>query len=124
MPGSAEFKNDLLASELFDNRLADIVVKTVDVSYGGENGFNQAIDLCADTLANVRFVNEKKLICKYLEEIAIDSGKICFGLKDSVMALEMGAIETLIVWENFDVVRYVLKHPATGETNIVHKTVS
>jgi len=31
---------------------------------GGENGFNQAIELAADMLANVKFVQEKKLIGK------------------------------------------------------------
>jgi hypothetical protein len=31
---------------------------------GGENGFNQAIELSADTLANVKFVQEKRLISK------------------------------------------------------------
>merc|ERR1712137_695898 len=49
--GSAEFKQDLTTSELFDQRLKAIVVKIVDVSYGGENGFNQAIELSADALA-------------------------------------------------------------------------
>jgi len=41
------------------------VIKIVDVSYGGENGFNQAIELAADALANVKFIQEKKLIGKY-----------------------------------------------------------
>ena len=36
----------------------------VDVSYGGENGFNQAIELSGDILANVKFIQEKKLIAK------------------------------------------------------------
>ena len=40
------------------------VLRTVDVSYGGENGFNQAIELVADDLQNVKFIQEKKLICK------------------------------------------------------------
>jgi len=40
------------------------VIKIVDVSYGGENGFNQAIELAADALANVKFIQEKKLIGK------------------------------------------------------------
>jgi len=34
----------------------------VDISYGGENGFNQAIELAAESLANVKFIQEKKLI--------------------------------------------------------------
>merc|ERR1712194_976788 len=103
LAGSAEFKNDLLASDLFDPRLKEIVMRCVDVSYGGENGFNQAIELVADTLANVKFVTEKKLICKYLEEIALDTGKVCFGVKETVLALECSAVETLIIWENLDV---------------------
>ena len=38
----------------------------MDVSYGGENGFNQAIELVADDLQNVKFIQEKKLICELL----------------------------------------------------------
>jgi peptide chain release factor subunit 1 len=32
----------------------------------------------------------------------------------------MGAVETLIVWENFDVTRYVLRNPQTQETKVLH----
>lgn len=42
LAGSADFKNDLNGSDMFDQRLATKVIKVVDVSYGGENGFNQA----------------------------------------------------------------------------------
>ena len=42
------------------------IIKIVDVSYGGENGFNQAIELSSDSLANVKFIQEKKLIGKSL----------------------------------------------------------
>jgi len=31
--------------DVFDPRLSAIVIKIVDVSYGGENGFSQAIEL-------------------------------------------------------------------------------
>lgn len=43
-------------------RLQAKVIKLVDVSYGGENGFNQAIELAAESLQNVKFIQEKKLI--------------------------------------------------------------
>lgn len=80
---------------MFDNRLSSKVIKVVDVSYGGENGFNQAIDLAAETLSNVKFIQEKRLINKvsdlpstliptgpatnatqYFDEINLDSGKV------------------------------------------------
>jgi peptide chain release factor 1 len=117
LAGSADFKTELNQSDIFDPRLAAKVIKVVDVSYGGENGFNQAIELAAESLANVKFVQEKKLIQKYFDEISVDSGKYCFGIEDTLKGLEMGAVETLIVWENLDITRYVLRNAAGGASS-------
>jgi len=114
LAGSAEFKTKLNQSDLFDARLQTIVQKVVDVSYGGENGFNQAIELAADCLANVKFIREKKLLARYFSEISQDTGKYCFGPRDTMSALELGACEELILWENLTINRYVLKNPVTN----------
>lgn len=45
LAGSADFKTDLQKSDMFDMRLKPIVIRTVDVAYGGENGLSQAIEL-------------------------------------------------------------------------------
>lgn len=121
LAGSADFKNDLNQSDMFDNRLQSKVIKVVDVSYGGENGFNQAIELAAETLSNVKFIQEKKLIGKYFEEISQDSGRVCYGVEDTLKALELGAAETLIVYENLDITRWVLKSAAGSEV-VLHTT--
>lgn len=89
---------------------------------GGENGFNQAIELSADTLANVKFVMEKRLISKFFDEISQDTGKFVFGVKDTLNCLDMGAVETLIVWENLDCTRHELRDSQTGET--LHKNLT
>ena len=122
LAGSADFKTELSQSDLFDIRLQAVIVNVVDVSYGGENGFNQAIELSADILANVKFIKEKKLIAKYFDEISQDTGKYCFGVDDTLTCLDMGAVETLIVWENLDVNRHVLINHTTNETIVKHFT--
>lgn len=119
LAGSADFKNDLNASDLFDGRLQTKVIKVVDVSYGGENGFNQAIELAAETLSNVKFIQEKKLITKYFDEISQDTGKVCYGVEDTLKALELGAAEILIVFENLDITRWVLKQ-SEGPNLVLH----
>ena len=121
LAGSADFKNDLNQSDLFDARLQTKVIKIVDVSYGGENGFNQAIELSTETLGNVKFIQEKKLINKYFDEISMDSGKICYGIEDTLKALDAGAAETLIVFENLEITRWELKS-SEGEPIILHTT--
>ncbi len=113
--GSADFKTELSQSDMFDPRLQAVILKIVDVSYGGENGFNQAIELSAEVLANVKFIQEKRLINRYFDEISQDTGKFCFGVDDTLRGLEMGAIETLIVWENLTVTRFVLKKHEADE---------
>lgn len=118
LAGSADFKNDLNQSDLFDQRLQSKVIKVVDVSYGGENGFNQAIELASETLSNVKFVQEKKLIGKYFEEISQDTGKICYGVDDTLKALELGAVEVLIVYENLEMNRWLLKTASGSEVAI------
>jgi len=122
LAGSADFKTELSQSDMFDPRLQSKIIKLVDVSYGGENGFNQAIELAAESLANVKFIQEKKLINRYFDQISQDTGKFCFGVEDTLRALEMGAVETLICWENLDIQRYVLKNHTSGEEKILHLT--
>lgn len=109
LAGSADFKTELSKSDLFDGRLQAKVIKIVDVSYGGENGFNQAIELSAETLSNVKFVQEKKLLNTYFDEISQDTGKFCYGIDDTLKALDLGACEIIIVYESLNLIRYTLK---------------
>jgi peptide chain release factor subunit 1 len=122
LAGSADFKSELMRSDLFDPRLAKIVLKMVDISYGGEQGFQQAIELAADTLSNVKLLKEKKLLQAYMQEIALDTGKYCFMVEDTFRALECGAVENLIVWDNLDIQRYKLRNTSTGAEKIIHLT--
>jgi peptide chain release factor subunit 1 len=117
LAGSADFKTELGQSDMFDQRLQAKIIKTVDVSYGGENGFNQAIELSVDALQNVKFVQEKKLIGVFFDEISQDSGRYVFGVQDTLQGLDMGAVETLICWENLDITRVKLKK-ASGEEKV------
>lgn len=122
LAGSADFKTDLLQSDMFDPRLQRAVIKTVDVSYGMDPGFNQAIELSSETLSNVKLVQEKRLLQKYFDEISQDTGKYCFMVEDTLKALEMSSVETLIVWENLAVNRLQVKNTATSEEKVLHLT--
>lgn len=122
--GSAEFKQTLTTdTDLFDQRLAAILIPPLlDISYGGEVGFNQAIELASDTLKNVKFIQEKKLVSKFLEEVAIDSGKYCYGMAQTIQGLEAGAVETLIVFEELEYTRIVLRNPHTDIKEVKYLT--
>ena len=65
-------------------RLQQKILKVVDVSYGGENGFNQAIELSAEVLSNVKFIQEKKLIGENYNQLHVSSDvldeELCYNV--------------------------------------------
>jgi peptide chain release factor subunit 1 len=43
---------------------------------------------------------------------------IVFGVEDTMKALELGALETMLLFENIEVMRYEIKNPVQNETKI------
>ena len=122
MAGSADFKTVISQSDRFDKRLQEVVIASYDVSYGGENGLNQAVTLAGDALANVRFVEEKNLCSKFFTEISLDSQMIIFGMADTMRALDMSAVEKVLLYDNIEHMRYEIKHPQKDETKVLYLT--
>lgn len=100
--GAAELKREIMGNENIDYRLPPLVIKTVDICYGEENGFNQAIELSQDAIGNLKFIKEKKLLCSFFNEISLDTGKFIYGVNETMRMFETGVIETIIIWENLD----------------------
>lgn len=122
LAGSADFKNELEDTQMFDARLSEKVVSVVDICYGGENGFNQAIELSQDSLENVKFVKEKKVISKFFDEIAMDSGLVCFGVEDTMKIVETGAVKKILIYDELPNLRLKLVNSRTGEEMVKYPT--
>ncbi len=98
--GCAELKYQVNESQVFDQRLKKIVVNIVDISYGGEQGFNQAIELSKGCLSGIKLIQEQQIIGKMYEEINMDTGKIVYGVEDTMRVFLDGAVERLICFDN------------------------
>jgi len=49
-----------------------------------------------------------------------DTGKYCFMVEDTLKALDLGAVETLVVWENLETMRYTVRDNSTQEEKVLH----
>jgi peptide chain release factor subunit 1 len=43
---------------------------------------------------------------------------IVFGVNDTMKALEMSALEKILLYEDIDITRYEIKNPVKGDTKI------
>jgi peptide chain release factor subunit 1 len=119
LAGSAAIKTNCIESDMFDARLKNIVLTQLDVSYGQDNGLNQAITMAADAMGGVRFVQEKKMVQKFFENIATDTGLFVFGVDDTLKALDLGALETMLLYEDLALKRIEVRTPK-GEIRTYH----
>ena len=115
--GCADFKEQLIKLDSLDNRLKNIIIRTVTVSYGGVEGFMEAIGACEKELQNVPFIEESKIVSEWLEHINKDDRLYCFGAKETVSALEAGAVEKLLLFKDCPLFRFVEK--STNDDEIV-----
>jgi len=100
--GLANLKDDV--QRKLDPRLSKIVLSVVDVQYGGEAGFYQAVGLTQTCLSDVKIVQEQKVLARFFDEIARD-GLYCYGVEEAMQAVTSGLVETLILWKNLSHVR-------------------
>ncbi len=100
--GPGPSKYDFQKGDYFHYTLKDKVLTTVDTSYTRENGVKEVVDKSADTLREVRYFEEKKLVQGFLYELGHDTGLATYGEDEVRNALKRGVVRRLLLSEAFD----------------------
>jgi len=118
--GCANFKHDL--AKKLDTKVNEKILAFVDVQYGGEMGFQQAIELSSSFLTTSKFLGEQRILQNFFDQIARD-GTYCYSALPTVNALEQGSVQTLIVWEDLPDIRYELRSSLPNEQGEYEKKI-
>ena len=97
-PSKEKYVND----DSLDYRLRDKILDVVDLGYGGREGIRALIEKIKDKIANVKYIKEKQVMQLFLNEISNDTGMAAYGLEEVQKALNMGAVDKLILSEKLD----------------------
>jgi len=76
----------------------------------------------ASEAVNSSLVEEKHLVSNFLHQVAQATGRTCFGPRHTAHATQMGAVDTLICWDQLKMNRLVLHHPSSGEERTIYGT--
>ncbi|MEM3613835.1 MAG: peptide chain release factor aRF-1 [Nitrososphaerales archaeon] len=100
--GPGGTKDTFLKGEFLDYRLRRIVLAVFDTSYAGREGLRELVDKAADVLQDVRLIEEKKLVNRFLREVNTSNGLAAYSVKDVLDALQKGSAETVLVSEDLE----------------------
>jgi len=101
-------KNNFVKGEYLHHELKKKMLGVKDTSYTGEYGLRELVKRSEDLLEKASIVKEGEILERFFSEIK-KGGKIVYGFDETKKALELGAVDTLLISEGFDWVRVKLK---------------
>jgi peptide chain release factor subunit 1 len=89
--------------------LKEKILATIDTSYIGEQGVEEVVEHSHEILRRIRYVEEKKIIQDFLQEIGHDTGLATYGEDEVRKYLKAGIVQTLLLSDDLDLVRVTVK---------------
>jgi peptide chain release factor subunit 1 len=103
--------------------IQDKIVETFDTGYTDEFGLRELVTAASETMTDLKISKEKKLMKRFLKEVTKTKGSLAvYGESQLRKALEMGAVDTLLLSENIRKYRIKLKCPSCDYTE--ERTIS
>jgi len=118
-PGPTKFDFD--KGNFLHYTLQDKIVATIDTAYTDDHGVEEVVEGSQDILRRIRYVEEKKIMQKFLREIGQDTGLAAYGEDDVRKYLNNGIVATLLLSEDLESVRVTMKCGSCDYTK--HETI-
>jgi peptide chain release factor subunit 1 len=100
--GPGQSKEKFVSDESLDYRLREKIIDVVDLGYGGSEGIKALVEKVKDKIENVKYIKESQVMQRFLKELSNDTGMAVYGLNEVQRALNIGAVEILILSEKLD----------------------
>ncbi|MSR85908.1 hypothetical protein EXS74_00765 [Candidatus Woesearchaeota archaeon] len=100
--GPGMTKNSFLTEGFLNEQLKRKVISVQDLSYTGEFGLRELVEKSKDVLAKEAITEEKDIMNKFFKLLATEPNKVAYGEAEVNRALELGAVEKLLISETLD----------------------
>jgi peptide chain release factor subunit 1 len=112
--GPGPTKYDFEKGDYLNYQLKNKIIDTIDTAYVEEQGVKEVVDKAPEIMRKVRYIEEKEIMQKFLYEVGHDTGLITYGEAEVRRLLMAGAVRTLLMSEDLDLVRVTVKCSACG----------
>jgi peptide chain release factor subunit 1 len=114
LAGPGPTKYDFEKGEYLNYMLKNKIIDTIDTAYVEEQGVKEVVEKAPEIMRKVRYIEERQIMQQFLYEVGHDTGRITYGEAEVRKALEAGAVRTLLISENIDLLRVTVKCSACG----------
>lgn len=98
--GPGPTKYDFVEGNYITDQLKRKIIAIKDLSYTGEFGLQELVEKSQDILAEEEITEEKQIMQKFFSLLSKEPGKVAYGEQEVKKALEMGAVDVLLLSED------------------------
>jgi peptide chain release factor subunit 1 len=98
--GPGPSKEIFMRQDLLHSEIKKKILGTVDTSYTGEFGLGETVERGEELLKESAIVRERNLLQGFLSELQKPYGLVVYGLKETIEAIQRGAVERILLVEN------------------------
>ncbi|MBI4258200.1 MAG: peptide chain release factor aRF-1 [Thaumarchaeota archaeon] len=95
--GPGPTKDDFLKGDYLDYRLKNGLLGVLDTSYAGREGVRETLDKADQLLQDMRLMEEKKLVKRFLQEVHAPNGLAAYGLNDILNGMSKASVDTVLI---------------------------
>lgn len=112
--GPCSAKADFANGSYLCDELKAMVLAVEDVSHTGDFGIHEVVSKSAEVMGILEILHEKKLLQRFFTEIGKDYSLAAYGDDEVIYDLSVGAVDTLLLSDDFRAVRKRLACPGCG----------
>jgi len=120
--GPGPIKEKFNEGDFLDHQLRQKILGVVDTSYIGDQGLQEIVKRGEDLLQEASAVKERKLVESFFEHLQKDDGLSIYGLEETKKAINSGAVDILMISEDFDWIRIKAKCQCGFQTELDDKS--
>jgi len=113
--GPGPTKHYFVEESYLHYEIQDKIIDSFDTGYTDEYGLRELVSAASETMTTLKISSEKKLMKRFLKEVTKTDGSLAvYGESEIRRALEMGAVDTILLSENLRKYRVKLVCPTCG----------
>lgn len=100
--GPGFVKDKLIDDDYLHQELQDKVITVESLGHSGEGALKELVTKAEESIEDSQAVHEKNIVNEFLKNLKEENGKSEYGLEQVMKAMKMGAVNTVLISEDFN----------------------
>lgn len=101
--GPGFVKDKLIDDDYLNQELQERIIANESLGHSGEGALKELVQKAEEAIEDSEAVREKQVMNKFFKNLKEENGKSEYGLEPVIKALKMGAVDTLLISEDYEV---------------------